>query len=470
MDRNGELVKNTLLLSLGTVVPKFITLITLPLMTAYLSTEEYGSYDLVVSFATLLIPIITLQIQQGLFRKLLATNNNDDKNLFITSTFAFLILSCAVYLPVIFITSHILDLASEIVIYVCLMLFAESLYNIVGQMVRGLGKNLIFSFGVIVYSITNLIFLVVSLVIFRMDLVGVILSLTLGYSSASIYMMLHSKSLRYIRIKSLSWVKLKELLAFSVPIVPSSISLWVVNLSDRLIITAVYGTGLNGIYSVANKIPQLYSTAYSVFNLAWTETASRASDEGNPATYYTQLFRGLFRFLIGIMLCLLAVTPLVFLILVDPAYSDAYFQIPFLYFGVFFNSIVQFYSGIYIALKQTKSVGLSSFIGAVLNAVINLLLIRRFRLYAASVSTLLSYLCIALYRKQNLNKYIAIKYYYKEISIGMTVFIVGAFLCYQNNIICSLICGAIAMAYNLIYNKRILESLLTKVINVIRKS
>ena len=52
------------------------------------------------------------------------------------------------------------------------------------------------------------------------------------------------------------------------------------------------------LYAVANKIPSLYSTAYGIFNLAWTETASKVSDDGNPAEYYTKLFSGLFKFLI----------------------------------------------------------------------------------------------------------------------------------------------------------------------------
>ena len=46
------------------------------------------------------------------------------------------------------------------------------------------------------------------------------------------------------------------------------------------------------INAVANKIPSLYSTAYGIFNLAWTETASKVSDDGNPAEYYTKLFSG----------------------------------------------------------------------------------------------------------------------------------------------------------------------------------
>ena len=108
--------------------------------------------------------------------------------------------------------------------------------------------------------------------------------------------------------------------------VPSSIALWVVNLSDRLIIIHFMGAAANGIYAVANKIPSLYSTAYGIFNLAWTETASKVSDDGNPAEYYTKLFSGLFKFLIGVMLALIAVTPIIFSVLVKGDYGAAFFK------------------------------------------------------------------------------------------------------------------------------------------------
>ena len=104
------------------------------------------------------------------------------------------------------------------------------------------------------------------------------------------------------------------------------------------------------------------------------------------------------RALIGVMLALIAVTPIIFKVLVKGDYGTAFFQVPILYFGIFFNSLVNFYSGIYIALKRTKQVGYSSVAGAAINALINIFLIGKIGLYAASISTAVSFLVIAVYR------------------------------------------------------------------------
>ena len=121
---------------------------------------------------------------------------------------------------------------------------------------------------------------------------------------------------------------------------------------------------------------------------------------------------------------MIAVTPIIFSVLVKGDYGAAFFQVPILYFGIFFNSLVNFYSGIYIALKRTKQVGYSSVAGAIINAAINVLLIRIIGLYAASISTAVSFFVIAIYRAIDLNKIIEIKYNKKEIEIGMGLFLI----------------------------------------------
>lgn len=276
------------------------------------------------------------------------------------------------------------------------------------------------------------------------------------------YMVIASGMIGYFKLDKFSSVSLKELLHFSMPIVPSSIALWVVNLSDRLIIIHFMGAAANGIYAVANKIPSLYSTAYGIFNLAWTETASKVSDDGNPAEYYTKLFSGLFKFLIGVMLALIAVTPIIFSVLVKGDYGAAFFQVPILYFGIFFNSLVNFYSGIYIALKRTKQVGYSSVAGAIINAAINVLLIRIIGLYAASISTAVSFFVIAIYRAIDLNKIIEIKYNKKEIEIGMGLFLISTICLNCNQVWTIVLCWGIAGIYNITQNMQIAKRIIGK--------
>lgn len=460
MSKNEGLIKNTFILSLGTFVPKMISFIVLPLLTFYLSTDEYGVYDLILSIASFLVPLLTLQIQQAAFRYLLSVKEDDDKDRYVTSSITFIILSAVIVLPISYCVLSIFIVDSSVRLLVCLLLFSESHYTLVGQLARALGSNLKYAIAVILYAVLNLILLIFFLVILKMSFYSVIWAMVISYFTASAFLILSSGIYRHIKLKGISKYALKEMLEFSLPIVPSSVSLWVVNLSDRLIVSGVLGTAANGIYAVANKVPNMYSIAYNTFNLAWTETAARSADEGDPSEYYSDLFDVMYKFMIGIMICLIACTPILMKILVNEKYDAAYYQMPILYFGVFFNSIVSFYGGIYVAIKRTKQVGISSLIGAVLNAGINLLLINKIGLYAASFSTAISFAIISLYRAWDLNKVIKISYKYRDLIFGFLVFILCAVLCYQRNLICFITITIIAVVYNIVYNKQIIHSLI----------
>lgn len=453
--RNEELIKNSLILSIGTFIPKLLSLVILPIVTGYLTKEEYGNYDLIISSVSLIVPVITLQIQQAAFRFLIASKDETQEAKYVVTSLTYIVGISVVSSPIsFFIFRFGLHFSVRITTLVCLIVFAESLYMLVGQMLRGFGKNLSYSIGVIVYSVVNFITVLILIYILHLGLAGIVLSVTFSYLFASLYMICEIFRIIKFDIHRISKTALAEMLRFSAPILPSSISLWVVNLSDRLIIATVLGAAANGIYSVANKIPVLYSTAYGIFNLAWTETAAQVSDtDSKPEVYYSDLFEKLYDFLIGIMLVVIAISPFFYKFLINEQYYDSYYQTAILYFGVFFNSLVSYYAGIYIALKRTKQVGTSSIIGAVLNIAINLGLVHSVGLYAASISTALSYLVILIYRAYDINRVIKLKYNVKKVTMGMIAFITAVILFYIRNIYAATGCVALAIFYNLIYNR-----------------
>ena len=171
-----------------------------------------------------------------------------------------------------------------------------------------------------------------------------------------------------------------------------------------------YWIAINGIYAAANKIPNLIGSFYSVFNLAWTETASRCSEDKDKEQYYSKLYEVILDFLILCACFILASSDLIFKLLIDSKFYEGYYQMPILILGVIFNCLVSFYGGIYIALKKTKEVGVSSAIGAILNIVINVLAIKHIGIFAASVSTVVSFAIICIYRRIKLNDFIALDY------------------------------------------------------------
>ena len=78
MSKNKELVKNTLILTIGKLCTQFVSFLLLPLYTSILNTNDFGIVDLFTTYVSLLMPLVCFQLDQGLFRFILEKRNDND--------------------------------------------------------------------------------------------------------------------------------------------------------------------------------------------------------------------------------------------------------------------------------------------------------------------------------------------------------------------------------------------------------
>lgn len=445
MNREKKLIKNTIILGVGTFLPRAASFITLPILTAMLTKAEYGTYDLIAVLVSLLIPIITLELKQAAFRFMIEYRNEEKEIKQIISNVYFFVLPLSIIvLTVLFFVLPVksIQIRAMILIY----LFLEVVLDLTRQIVRGFGNTKQYSAASIISALCNLLFIVILIAVFSWGLTGVLLSFIIAAAVSAIYLLLVSNILSYIDIHACNKSSMKKLLRYSFPLIPNSISMWIVQLSDRLVILAFLGVEANALYAVAQKIPNLLNVMYGVFNLSWQENASEFINDKDSEQYYSFIFDKLFSFLVGLMAVLIAATPILFLLFIRGDYGESYYQMPILYFAVLFSCFSYYYGGIHIALKKTKSLGITSAAGAIINLIIDLLFIKQIGLYAASISTLVSQFAICVFRFIEVRKLKTIKYNWKRIGLCLSVLIIMCVLCYQRNLyldIINIICGVI---------------------------
>lgn len=76
-DNNQKLVKNVLLFALSNFVPKVLSFLLVPVYTSYLTTQDYGTSDLIITTASLVVPIFTVSIDNAVIR--FTIENKQDK-------------------------------------------------------------------------------------------------------------------------------------------------------------------------------------------------------------------------------------------------------------------------------------------------------------------------------------------------------------------------------------------------------
>ena len=135
-----------------------------------------------------------------------------------TGSLVYIGISSVVCYPIVYLILRLFKIDSLSAVLICLLFLSEALYSLLGQIVRGLGYNAKYSVSVVVYSAVNLAATAVMLMGFHLGLQGVIISLTIGYLSSDLYMVLVSGMLAYFKLDEFSRKALKELLDFSMPI------------------------------------------------------------------------------------------------------------------------------------------------------------------------------------------------------------------------------------------------------------
>ena len=451
MSKGKDLAKNTAIVSIGKICTQLITFLLLPVYTAVLSNEEYGVVDLLNTLTSLLLPIVTLQIEQGRFRYLIDCRENNEKQIkLITTIIRFMIIQSIACIVIFLCVSPFIH--NEYKYFLMANLLMGIFSSLLLQICRGLGDNATYAIGSFITGAFTVVLNVIFIVAFRWGAYGMLGATAISNFICAVYIFLKRKIYKYIKPKQFDKTILKEIIKYSVPLIPNMISWWIVSASDRTIISAVIGIAQNGIYSAANKFSGVFTTLYSVFNLTWTESASININSEDRDEFFSKILDFVIRFFGCLCLGTIAVMPFVFNILINEKFAEAYYQIPILILGSVFNILVSFVGSIYVAKKLTKEIAKTSIISAVINIFVNIALIKSIGLYAASISTVIAYALMFIYRWIDVKKYVKFNVN-KILMFALTIMYgVTIFTYYLKNTMISVVVLVIVVVFAIITN------------------
>lgn len=452
MSREKELIKNTGIITIGRVCTQMISFFLLPLYTAVFSTTEFGVVDLFNTIVALLVPILTIQIEQALFRFLIdARSNEEDKTKLITSAFTLVVISIVTYTAIFMCIAPFIS--NEYKYYLLINVFATILSTLMLQISRGLGNNIQYSIGSFIVAGFTVILNVLFIVVLRLGVSGMFLAIFIANMLATIYLLLSKKTYKYIAPKKFSSKLLKAMVKYAAALIPNAISWWVINVSDRTIISSMMSVAANGIYAAANKFSGMYINAYNIFNVAWTESAAVHINDQDKDEYFSKTINTAFKVFGCFALIIIGVTPFIFPMLINAKFNEAYNQIPLLMLSSLFNVGVGLISAIYVAMKRTKDISKTSFLAAVINIVVNVVLIKYIGLYAASLSTAVAYLAMFIYRGIDCRKYVKVKWNVKML-VAMFISFAITFVMYYINISwLNVVMFIVILVFTILYNK-----------------
>lgn len=448
--------------ALGNLSSKALSFVLIFFMTYFLTREEIGQYDLILTTISLIVPCVSLQIDSSLLRWLLDNPNQKFKEKIFETVFVLLIFNIGIFSVLFLALSFFIKIDYALFFY--LLTLCRIIFPTLQQGTRGIGKNRIYVITSILYTFLYVSFTLTLIYFFKLDIDGVLIANIIAFGIVILFLLFKNEWFKYILFKRPDKKLLKDLLSYSLPLLPNNISWWLIGSSTRYVILLYLGVDENGIFAISYKYPTILLMLSSVFTLAWQEKAIRSStnpDENN--TDFSGILEKYIKLLLGFIILLSACSKTL-MKFVDSDFFDAWQYIPILLYAVFLQALGAFYGVGYLKNKKTKGVLYSSIVGGLVTVISSFLLTEKWGLYGISFSILLGYLVLLIFRLVQVRSFLKIDFPFKLVAILSIVFIIVSWSNYIDNIYVFITSLAVGLSLFTYLNYDQLINLKTKIL------
>lgn len=409
MNRYRYLLKNIGLLTLSSFATKLLSFFLVPLYTNILSTTEYGTYDLFNTTIGVLLPILTLNIQEAVMR--FSIDSKYNRKSIVTVAARYLIFSNSIVilgLLVNYIFTFSL-IAKQYAIFFFLMFLSQSLSGLITMYVRGIDKISDLSVSSVIASVITICLNVSFLAFFHWGLIGYFMANIIGPMVQSLYLIIKAHVVGDIQLRRAYQSEKNEMVNYSKPLIANSIAWWINNASDRYVVVFFCGLAENGIYSVASKIPSILNIFQTIFNQAWTLSAVKDFDPEDRNGFFSNTYKVYNCMMVVLCSGIIAFDKILAGFLYAKDFFIAWKYVPWLTIAIVFGAMSGYIGGFFAAVKDSKIFAKSTVYGAITNIILNLILTPIMGALGAAIATAVSYFEVWIFRYLHSRRYIKIR-------------------------------------------------------------
>lgn len=424
MNRYQKLASNTVILAIGTFGSKLLVFLLMPLYTAWLTTAEYGAAEMITGIANFIIPIACVGVSTGIFR--FAAEREADQAKVFSSSIALLGMGLGGFLllsPLLFFIPYCRPYVWLVVLYV----FFADLQAVCAQYLRAIDRTALFAGQGILNTALTVACNVLFLFVFKLGVVGYVLSVIVGNLLTTVFLICRAKLWRVFSIDGVNRQLMKDLLRFSLPMIPTTLCWLITGLSDRAMVTYFWGESVNGVYAAAFKIPTIVSLVAGIFLQAWQFSAvNEEKDEEACSSFYSSVWQA---FLSVIMIGgagLILFSRFLAKLLLNVTFFEAWKYMPTLLCAAVLEALVSFLASVYLVRKKSSHSFFTALAGAISNILLNLLLIPVVGALGAAIASLASYAIVLVLRMIDAPRIIPFKLCLPRLGISVALLLGAA--------------------------------------------
>lgn len=374
-----------------------ISIITTPIFTRVLSTEDYGLFSVFNAYYMVLVIVATLYLHMGVINNAFVKRSESNERIVSAFQSLSLVVSSIFFIFAVIFREQLASLMGlpDIAVIVTFLAFMFSepyhIWVIYKRYQFDYVRPVIAS--VVISILTPLISVIAVLTTESNQGIARIVSyafVNVIIPGLFFYIVNYRKSYTFFD-KGL-W---KYALSFNIPLIAHYLSETLLNQTDRIMINAYLGSSEAGVYSVAYSAASLFTIFSSALNTAfvpWTYQKLRDKEYRSieKVGYIVLLF------LAGVLSVMIMFAPEIIYILAGTKYTGAIYLIPTLSASVFFGYMYQLFSRVELYYEKKSYTVISTISAALLNIVLNALWIPSYGYIAAGYSTLISHILFCL--------------------------------------------------------------------------
>ena len=358
-------IKSSGIYFVGTVLTKLITFLLLPLYTSYISPEDYGIYDLSLTYTMFFCSVLYLDIWAGILRFMYDFTGENRKKP-ISSGIAIFICSTILYTGLMMVVVPRLGLR-----YPILLILQGALMNLqtlVGYIARGFGRNVLYTSAGIISSFVTVIFNILLLVHFHMDYSALLVASIIGYLVNVLIIVIGVREPGAFSLRHFDKKVFKDMLIFSLPLCVNSVAYWFLTSYNRLVVVDHFGPAANGFYAIAGRFGSMITLFTTCFQMAWQELSfSKTAKSQNLDDFYTSAINNYIKSMGAGLVLLIPAIFIIYPLMVNESYDTGKALIPLDLMGTILSTIGCFLGNAFTAIKKNNLQFWSMLIGSVSN-------------------------------------------------------------------------------------------------------
>lgn len=398
IEKSKKLIQNILLFFLASFIPKTISFFMVPLYTECLSTAEYGTIDLITTTVQLLLPILTLQIQDAILRFSVAGQDNPRDVFSIGLRIVLAGFSLLALVTIILIPFGVIKLSGTYIAFFLLSYLTGALGNVVNYFLRAIDQIKKITAATVITCLVTVSCNLLFLLYFHWGVNGYLLANILGHAVSLTYLAVAAHLRRYISLRVKSPALTRRIIVFSLPMIVSALSWWINNSLDKYILSYFCGVSASGLLAVAYKVPTIISTLGATISKAYSVSVLQYFDSSDQDGFLGQSYATISFSMVlcasGLMLLNIPLSKLLF----ARDFYAAWQLVPPLLLSALFNYMSLSCENMCLALNHTKLISATALIGAGINTILNLCFIPLWGSYAAAVTTAAGFFFVWLMR------------------------------------------------------------------------